>query len=294
MNDLYKHTGFYHEKLIVIPKSVIEQSKVNPIVASLYVSDIGYFPQAKNHYRSREEGSENHILICCVSGEGIVEINNNKYTLKEKCYCIIPANTPHKYFADKVRAWSIYWIHFNGNISSSFMDWATHKTFINIMNQLQYSRFIKNFNQVYSILEKGFSLDRMMISTSMLGSLLSNISFNSIDEDSVEVEPNKIEECIDLMLSNIRGQLDLVNLSKELNISKSHLIHIFKEQTGFTPIKYFIHLKIQKACNLLDISQLSIKEIADYLGYDDQLYFCRVFKNIMGSPPSIYRKNNKG
>lgn len=291
---MHKKNSFLNEKLIVIPDNVIENCKLDPIIGSLYISDMGYFPRAKNHYRMRSQGSKNHILIFCVSGKGLVKINGKEYTLKKNCLCIIPANTSHTYYADNTEPWSIYWIHFQGFLSTSYIEWIQHGRVISEINQIQHSKFIRHFNRCYTLLEKGFSIDRMIISASLLGTLLSNVSYKSTEEETFNDESDTVDRCIKFMLSNLGECLDLKKISKELCISKSHLIYLFKEQTGCTPINYFIHLKIQKACNLLDATKLNVKEIAHVLGYNDPLYFGKVFKKIIGEAPSIYRKTNKG
>ena len=57
---------------------------------------------------------------------------------------------------------------------------------------------------------------------------------------------------------------------------------------------YFIHLKIRKACELLDQTELTVQEIAVAIGYDDPYYFSRIFKKIQGVSPSAYRQSVKG
>lgn len=283
-----------YEKSKVIPDNVIEHCKLDPIIGSLYISNMGYFPRAQNHYRMRIKGSKNHILIFCVNGKGVVKMNGQKYTLKENCLCIIPANISHTYYADNIEPWSIYWIHFQGFLSASYIEWIQYNRVISEVNQIQHSKFIQYFNRCYTLIEKSFSRDRMIISSNLLGTLLSNISYKLMEEDICNDESDTIERCVEFMSSNLGERLDLKRISKELCISKSHLIYLFKEQTGWTPINYFIHLKIQKACKLLDETQLNVKEIAYLLGYKDPLYFGRIFKKVMGNAPSTYRKINQG
>ena len=69
---------------------------------------------------------------------------------------------------------------------------------------------------------------------------------------------------------------------------------LFKQQTGYTPIDYFIQLRMHRACQLLDTTDLSIKTVAADLGYEDALYFTRVFKAVNGMAPTQYRRMRKG
>ncbi|RME70993.1 MAG: AraC family transcriptional regulator, partial [Verrucomicrobia bacterium] len=56
------------------------------------------------------------------------------------------------------------------------------------------------------------------------------------------------------------------------------------------PLDYFNRLKVQRACELLATTTLSIAEIAEQLGFDDPYYFSRLFRKIMGMAPRVYRR----
>jgi len=75
--------------------------------------------------------------------------------------------------------------------------------------------------------------------------------------------------------------------------SSSHFSIVFRKATGMPPIDYFINLKMQKACQLLDMDESRIKEVAHNLGYEDQYYFSRLFKKYMGISPEQYRTSVK-
>jgi YesN/AraC family two-component response regulator len=74
--------------------------------------------------------------------------------------------------------------------------------------------------------------------------------------------------------------------------SSSYFTTLFKQKTGRSPLEYFIRLKIQYTCQLLDQSTLKIKEIASRVGYDDPYYFSRIFKKMMGTSPNEYRQKS--
>lgn len=79
-----------------------------------------------------------------------------------------------------------------------------------------------------------------------------------------------------------------------VNYSASHFGQIFLKKTGHSPLNYFNQLKIQKACQMLDFSDMKIKEIANELGFYDQYHFSKTFFKITGETPSQYKKRNKG
>lgn len=72
--------------------------------------------------------------------------------------------------------------------------------------------------------------------------------------------------------------------------SKSHFIHSFKELTGISPWKYILSLKVERARELILQEKLSIGAIAESLGFEDQLYFSRLFRKHTGLSPRKYRQ----
>ena len=77
------------------------------------------------------------------------------------------------------------------------------------------------------------------------------------------------------------------------NISPAHFIELFKEQIGYSPKDYFTRLKMHRACQLLAGTNLSIKEIALQVGYEDQLHFSRVFRKVNALSPTELRMRDK-
>ncbi len=77
------------------------------------------------------------------------------------------------------------------------------------------------------------------------------------------------------------------------NMSISSFINNFKAYYGKTPLEYIINLRINVAQSLLENDSLSISEISTLVGYDNNMYFCKLFKQRIGITPSDYRKRTK-
>jgi AraC-like DNA-binding protein len=92
------------------------------------------------------------------------------------------------------------------------------------------------------------------------------------------------------MKENLDRSISVDELAEHLNYSSSYLYSLFKEETGYSPIHYFNHLKIQKACQYLSFTNMSIKEISYELGFNDPFYFSRLFKKLMELSPTEYRE----
>jgi len=118
-------------------------------------------------------------------------------------------------------------------------------------------------------------------------------------DNSKDESEELIESIVDYIKDNYLSDITLDDISHKFNFSPTYLIKIFKKHSGETPVKFIIKLKISEAQRLMcNNPELDIRHIGEMVGYSDQHYFSRTFKNITGKSPSEYRayqstKNNK-
>ena len=286
--------GFVGQKMFVMPKKVIEKIKHRPLIKTLYITDIGYFPNARYHFRERKKGCNSYLLLYCINGTGIIELSQHEITLKPNMFYIIPARTPHKYKADNKNPWTIYWVHFWGENSENIYKKFSESIRIEGLPVSFDERRILLLNNIMEVLEQGYSIDNLDYINISLWQLL--ISF-IYDEYYMKIgEPDQghdmVKNTISYVLKNIDKPLIIKDIAEHFNYSNSHFLTLFRKKTGFTPIQYFNNLKVQKACMYLCFTDMSIKEICFSLGYNDPLYFSRLFKKIIGESPNSYRTKN--
>lgn len=87
-------------------------------------------------------------------------------------------------------------------------------------------------------------------------------------------------------------QISVETYAKSQHMSVSWFIRNFKEYTGATPAQYLLSLRISNAQTLLETTTYNITEIAEIVGYDNPLYFSRIFRKQSGLSPSEFRKQN--
>ena len=89
--------------------------------------------------------------------------------------------------------------------------------------------------------------------------------------------------------SNYNKQITLEELANKSGYSKSRFSHIFSEVTGTTPIKYQNDLRLKISCEMLLSTKASITDIAYGCGFNDPLYYSRIFKKKYNLSPTEYR-----
>jgi AraC-like DNA-binding protein len=99
-----------------------------------------------------------------------------------------------------------------------------------------------------------------------------------------------IGEVISLIETRYAEVLTLSQLARTAHLSVSHLLRVFKEAMGVSPIEYLIRVRMNKARELLAGTDLSMTEIGFRIGFLDSNYFARQFKKVTGISPREYRK----
>lgn len=98
-----------------------------------------------------------------------------------------------------------------------------------------------------------------------------------------------IEMSKDYIKENFNRDISLDEVSRAANISPYYFSKIFKEGTGENFIEYLTAIRIEKAKELLNTTELSMKEICTMCGYSDPNYFSRSFKKNVGVTPTEYK-----
>ena len=84
----------------------------------------------------------------------------------------------------------------------------------------------------------------------------------------------------------------LKSVADKVQIDRTYLYRLFKEETGFSVIEYINNCRIGRACTMLNNTNVQIKDVALSVGFSDQLYFSKVFRKLKGITPTEYRKKH--
>lgn len=100
---------------------------------------------------------------------------------------------------------------------------------------------------------------------------------------------NLIETIAENIKNHPSRDWTLNELSELAGMSSAYFSRLFHRKMGVSPIIFIQKMRIETACQLLKATDMRINEVAEYIGYNDQLYFSRVFKKITGVSPKIYK-----
>lgn len=289
--------GFKGEQSIVLPKAILEMIEEDPLASSIYVTDIGYYPKAQHHYRSRQEPIDQYVFIYCVDGKGWFELEGKHYDVKTNQYFILPAGVPHTYAADEMNPWTIYWIHFRGSLARYYAADCTHPLDVTPSMASRINARINLFEEIFNTLKSSFAIENIRYAMATLHHYLASLryiqQYRNADRQTEQNNSDIIGIVIHFLNENIERHLTLKEIAEFSGLSPSRLSAVFKDRTGHSPLNYFNFMKMRKACELLDNTKMKLNQISLKLGIDDQYYFSRLFSKIMGSSPKAYRERQK-
>lgn len=286
--------GFPNQRMVVLPDRVINRCRNLPLVKELYLTHIGSFPLAPGHYVDRVEGVPQAILIYCLEGSGCLELGGKRFRAERSDAFLIPPGNRHLYYADPENPWSIFWIHFQGNMLAETIGWLDVSENNPVMHVPDTTLMHKLFENVYTCLNYHYSNDGLLLMSSELLRFISQMKIHlSSRSATVRNQTNRINESMEFMQDHLDLNLSLEDIARQAGQSVSSYSKMFRKITGETPIDYHIQLKMRKACEMLDQTKMRVSEISEVLGYSDPCYFSRYFKNFQGCSPLQYRKQTK-
>lgn len=232
--------------------------------------------------------SRNNYQLCTVefilAGAGTLEINGKSFYIAQNGVYFLTLGSNHSYWPDKKDPW----VKLFFEVSGTFMD--------NILKAYK-------LEEVYHIpdcpeLKKYFESMVKIKQNSKLANPQASLIFHQFAADAAKIVyggeiqlPPDMEKLKSVLDHSIEGKsFRLSDYAKENNVSDAHLIRSFRKIFKMTPYEYLMEQKTESARNLLKYSLLSVKEIADRLGFFDQYYFSNYFKQKNGISPLEYRK----
>ncbi len=106
-------------------------------------------------------------------------------------------------------------------------------------------------------------------------------------------QPDLVSQMLRYLHDRYTTAVTMDDLAALFNYSVRYLSRTFKQATGYSPIEYLIRLRIEKAKELLETTNATIKEVAELVGYNDSFYFNRIFKKHTGVSPGHYASSTQ-
>ena len=247
-------------------------------------------PAARNHY----------LFHLCLSGTGTLFANNTKgelitYQVKSGQGFMLFPHQICTYIADHEIPWEYVWVEFDGLRVKESIDSAgltqnnpiyrsRHKNIAETMkSELLYLVNHKDESPFHLIGHLYLFIDSLIRSSSstQIG------SGNSLRDFY-------IKEAFSFIEQNFQNDISIEDIAACCGLNRSYFGKIFHQNMGKTPQEFLMSYRMTKATELLKLTELSIADVGNAVGYPNQLHFSRAFKNIYGLSPRQWRNENGG
>jgi len=276
----------------LLPQRVLGLLEKHPLTRELYPVSFGHYRRAQGHSMQRDR-HDDELLIYCTQGEAEVIIGDQKIQVTAGDLLLLPTGEAHRYSTPDKNPWTIYWIHYRGPLAQYFQTYLGFHGNLRRIHLGYQPRLVVDFNGLLSVQDSGFREQPLIHAANRLRQLLTALPLSHQNAQPQQQTQLNLDQLHQLMRSHLNDRLDLDQLAEAAGLSRYHFIARYKQLTGQTPIQHYLHMKIERACYLLDTGESSISSIAEQLGYEDSYYFSRLFKKVMGVSPTNYRRVNQ-
>ena len=184
----------------------------------------------------------------------------------------------------------VFWIHFTGSDVKNIL--AYHG--ISLDEHVFYCGVLPDYKALFRKIIQELQLCRYGYED-YIASLFNDILL-LVDRQQHEQKKatgnvqEQIERAAAYFNENYNTKISIDDYAESLHISTNWFIHNFKQYAGMSPAQYILSLRMVNAQSLLERTTYNIKEISEIVGYENPLYFSRVFKKEIGKSPVQYRK----
>lgn len=295
LSDRGAPAGTAEPRLLVIPPALVRRSRTLPVVRDLFVTSAGFYPATRRHRVDRPGGHGELILLYCVHGAGWCRLGEREWRLREGCALIITPGTPHTYAATNDDPWAVWWVHFGGERVNAYLEALRLSPDEPLLYAPDREAITAAFQELCAEFHHGCADAALLALSTALARLLGRLATHRRSPHTRGRKgEEKILQSIRLMEQRLGETLRLGELARAAGLSTPHYSALFRKLTGTSPARYFAGLKMRRACELLDLTDEPVGEIARSLGYDDPFHFSRVFKRVIGASPSRYRAMVRG
>lgn len=230
---------------------------------------------------------DHFLLHQIMRGRGSFTVSGQSYHLEAgQTFVVFPGEVV-SYCADETNPWEYCWVGWSGGEAVVLMEHTVFTKQTPFTTFADPKRIEQSVMDIYHASGAGLCSQTRMIG--LLYLFLSVLIEESGGErPAADPSAKYLEDAIRFITHNYSSPIDISTIAASAGISRSHLYRVFVAGTGISPNQYLARFRIEQACKLLENTALPISGVANSVGFDDQLYFSRVFKKLTGKSPAVY------
>lgn len=255
----------------------------------LYIESFSIF-SVLAHYFTERRNLDSYLLIYTVKGKGKLIYDGKTYELEKGRGFFIDCKMPHRY-ETLGNEWVHWDLHFNGKMAELlYREFSASNNVV--FEPSSETEFMRSMEDLISTYET-FDRFRDLLISHKLENIIMFLIINTdhFGKSSADL-PEDMKYLICYMNNNYMHLLNLDQLAEFVGISKFQLIRTFRKYMNVTPQEYLIRLRIRKAKELLESTDIHVNEIGCIVGIENSNYFYHLFKKRFGKTPKEYRREH--
>jgi len=240
----------------------------------------------------RPRGRLDFQLLYIVSGKAHFHFDGKEQIVTAGHMVLYRPKEPQKYEYYGEDQTEVYWVHFTGgnvtNILRSYGLTDDKKVFY-CGSDLNYQNLFRTMINELQMCKENFA-EMLEMHLRQIFIMLQRYFANTLKTNNIHVV-EEIDKATTYFNEHYNEEISIDEYAQNNHVSVSWFIRNFKQCTGSTPMQYILSKRIYNAEILLQDSAYNITEIAQIVGYDNPLYFSRIFKKVKGLSPSEYRNS---
>ena len=241
---------------------------------------------AREHFNTIRDSKDSCLIFLTIAGCGQITQNGVTVKLPPGKALFMNCRSPQSYCTDpETGFWTHYWIHADGSGVQGLQELLLPENRIRSFDADE--SLIPLFDKVLKNMENQSAYTVMSVSLSIHRILTELITHNTV---AISENQRTIRKTADWLAMHYREPMDLDHLLSMTNMSRSYFMRLFRQYIGTTPYHYQLSLRMTKAKELLEVTDMTIHEIAMETGFSDDAAFSTRFSSMIGVSPLKYRK----
>lgn len=259
----------------------------------LFVTSCGTYqlltkPKLPTH---RPKGRVDFQLLYIASGQAHFYFNRKEEIVSAGNMVLYRPKEEQRYYYYGTDHTEVYWVHFTGNDVKKILrahGISDDMHVIHTGTSLEYKQLFLQMIQELKLCKEDYEELLILLLSHLF--ILIHRTINTRPRNKAHAIMKEMDAAVKYFHQNYNQPISIEEFASSRHISISWFIRNFKEYTHSTPAQYLLSLRISNAQTLLETTDYNVTEIAEIVGYDNPLYFSRLFKKQCGLSPSEFRR----
>ena len=256
--------------------------------AFLYIQHVGHHFFDRDSLFCERKDFKSILVVYTLGGKGFLSYRGRNYEIGKGQVMIINCTDYHIMRSHPKLGWHYKWVHFYGCSAEAYFNLIYEK--YGVVMDFSDDTFITQCIDNMIDLVQTSDMHTEIKASNILNNILTHVFIKCNSTNGKNTLRSRMQAVLDFIKDNYSSEITSSDLVKIACYSKCYLFRVFKAITGYHPYEYIIKYRISKAKDLLNVSSMSVDEIAHITGFESTSNFICTFKKIEGMTPLKFRK----